>query len=212
MQKTRSRKSELINRQLILASGSPRRKQLLKSSGYRFKVIVSDADESIKRGQTPKQACVELARRKAGAAARIFSNLSNKTARPAVVLGADTIVVVRGEILGKANDPAHARRILKKLSGAVHEVLTGVCLQLFPEGTEKIFAVRTRLSMRKWTAAEIENYISSGEWIGKAGAYAIQETADRFITKMSGSWTNVVGLPMEKVTKELAKLGVDSNK
>lgn len=206
MQKTTPKKNAPVSRQLILASGSPRRKELLKSAGYPFKVIVSDADESFESGCSPAAVCVDVARRKVRAVANILHNKRNVP--PSVVIGADTIVVADGEILGKALGPADAARILQKLSGASHEVLTGVCIQLFPEAQEKCFFVRTRLVMRKWTSAEIKDYISSGEWIGKAGAYAIQETADRFVTNLLGSRTNVVGLPMERLTKELVKFGV----
>lgn len=207
-------------RELILASGSPRRRELLKSAGFKYSVLVPDADESVAPGARPAAACAAIARRKARLAAELllqrpsWRSNANKTGakKTALVLAADTMVYCGGELLGKANGEREARRILNKLSGARHEVLTGVCLKQIPEMTERVFVVKTQLEMRRWLPREIREYIQSGEWIGKAGAYAIQETADRFVTEMKGSLTNVVGLPMERVGKELLKLGIQPKK
>jgi septum formation protein len=121
------------------------------------------------------------------------------------VLGADTIVVVNGEILGKPTDRADAERMLRALSGTRHRVITGVAL-LEPDGRRRITSDVTCVTLRGMSEREIADYLDSGEWIGKAGAYAIQETADRFVQKVEGSWSNVVGLPMETVGQLLAEL------
>jgi septum formation protein len=193
---------------LVLASGSPRRRDLLRKAGYRFRVVVSNVHERPPRGAGAGRAAVEIARRKANATAALLSGSGTRTPRPCVVLAADTIVTAKGRMLGKAASRAHAKRMLRLLSGAAQDVYTGVALLRLPERKLVTFHVRTRIVMREWTPEEIEDYLDSGEWEGKAGAYAIQETADRFIIKMTGSRTNVVGLPMERVSAALASLGV----
>lgn len=200
------RNVSVSERTLILASGSPRRRELLKEAGFEFIVVTPDVDESVSPRTAPARACVSIARRKARAAARMLQK-SDSAAR-SLIVAADTIVYLRGELLGKAADAAHARRILRKLSGGVHFVYTGVCCIAIPTGETRAFFVKTAVTMRPWSAREIENYIKSGEWKGKAGAYAIQESADRFVTKLDGSFTNVVGLPMERVGETLVKLNI----
>ncbi|HOF17825.1 MAG TPA: Maf family protein, partial [Phycisphaerae bacterium] len=123
----------------------------------------------------------------------------------ACVLGADTVVALGGEILGKPADEADARRMLNALSGSRHAVITGVAV-LCPRNVRLLASETTYVTMRRMTAGEIDDYIRSDEWRGKAGAYAIQETADRYIVKVEGSFTNVVGLPMELVARMLAEL------
>jgi septum formation protein len=188
---------------LVLASGSPRRRELLRQAGFRFETRIPRVDEALTPGETLGESCVKLAVKKALAvAARL------RGGGPAVVLAADTLVGDGERILGKARGPAEARAILARLSGSVHRVVTGVCLCQVPVGRRRSFRVETRVTMRRWSPAEINAYVKSGEWKGKAGAYAIQETADRFVTSVRGSRTNVVGLPMERVVAELARLGV----
>jgi len=163
--------------------------------------VAPRVDERAPRGSGVAAAAREIATRKARAvAARVRG--------PAVVLAADTLVAVGRARLGKARDARHARAILRKLSGTTHAVATGVCAIVVPEGRERRFAVTTRVTMRRWSEEELDAYVRSGEWKGKAGAYAIQESADRFVIRVRGSWTNVVGLPMERVVACLAALGV----
>jgi len=186
-------------RSLILASASPRRNDLLAEAGYVFEVAPADVDESLPGGMPPEDAAVEVARRKALAVAAAGS----------VVLAADTIVVTpSGEIVGKPVDAADARRMLRRLSGTTHVVVTGILVTDAQTGAALSRAVATRVFFARMTDAEIDAYVESGEALGKAGAYAIQETGDRFVTRIEGSYTNVVGLPMEAVRETLAELGV----
>ncbi len=124
---------------------------------------------------------------------------------PRRVLGADTIVVVDEEIMGKPADVDDARRMLRRLSSTPHEVITGVAI-LDPKAGRVLAAERTRVTMRPMTDDQVEGYIATGEWEGKAGAYAIQESADRYVDRLEGSFSNVVGLPIELVGRLLAEL------
>jgi septum formation protein len=183
---------------LILASASPRRRQLLVSAGIPFEVIVPtihEPDEIVTR-LPPVQQAESLAYFKARA---VWDQHPDRW-----VLGADTIVAVGEKVLGKPDDEADARRMLTTLSGTRHEVITGVAL-LGSDGKRFIASDTTRVTMRPLTAEDVDAYIASGEWVGKAGAYAIQETADRFILKVDGSVSNVVGLPLELVTRMIAE-------
>jgi len=188
---------------LVLASASPRRRQLLRQAGFVFISKAPRIRENLTPGVSGERACVRLAVEKASA---VVSSL--RDARPTIVLAADTLVGVDGALLGKASGANHARRILRRLSGTTHRVVTGVCLWSLPSGRRRAFHVSTAVKMRPWLPTEIEAYLRSGEWKGKAGAYAIQESADRFVKSIRGSWTNVVGLPMERVVSELLLLGV----
>lgn len=187
---------------LVLASASPRRRELLTQLGIAFRVQAADVDETPPPRATPDEAAREIAKRKA------LAVLAN--ARAATVLAADTIVVAAdGEFLGKPADAADARRILGKLSGTTHRVVTGVCLAR-AGGDPHCASESTSVTMRALTAAEIDAYVASGESEDKAGAYAIQETGDRFVTRVEGSWTNVVGLPMETVVRMLRAAGIET--
>jgi len=180
---------------LILASASPRRKVLLERAGLRFVVAPVDVDEDLSGFDDPIEAALELARRKARARAVM-------TARGAVILGADTVVAGPGgeggsRLLGKPEDPGEALRMLSRLSGTRHAVVTGLCVVRTPEGREWCAAERTWVHMRALTQAERRAYVDSGEWRGKAGGYAIQESADAFVTHIEeGGFDNVVGLPV----------------
>lgn len=187
---------------LVLASRSPRRRALLREVGFAFRVVAPDVDETPPPGPAAA-ACAAIARRKAEAAVA-------RLRRPAVVLAADTLVVVRGSLVGKPRGRSEARTILRRLSGTTHQVVTGVCVARAgaTRPSFRTFAATTRVTMRRWSKAEIEAYLDSGEWRGKAGAYAIQESADRFVTRVAGSWSNVVGLPMERVVTALARFRV----
>ncbi len=187
---------------LILASTSPRRRSLLAEAGYRFDVVSPAIDEPDEQrdGLTPKQLVESLAYFKARAVA--------DKVPASVVLGADTVVAGRSGVLGKPADADDARRMLKDLSGTRHAVITGVAM-LNSAGRRLIHSDVTWVTMRSITDEEIEQYVASGEWSGKAGGYAIQETADRFVDRLEGSFSNVVGLPVELVGQMIQRIGAE---
>jgi septum formation protein len=184
---------------LVLASGSPRRADLLRAAGIPFDVFPVDIDEHFRLGEKPEHAVVRLAEAKAVVAAATHAD--------AVVLGADTTVVVRGEALAKPIDPADAVRMLRLLSGRSHEVLTGVCV--FFRGKRLLHVEPTRVRMAHLGEAEIAWYVSTGEPFDKAGGYAVQGLGSRFIEGIDGSYSNVVGLPVSSVYELLKELGCD---
>jgi septum formation protein len=181
---------------LILASASPRRAELLTSAGYHFVVEPADVDESLLRGESADAYALRVARAKTNTIA---------AGRPhdRVVLGADTVVVAGTEILGKPIDAADATRMLTRLSGTVHEVLTAVVVR--SPDAELAEVVRTRVHFIDLSAEDIAWYVGTGEPDGKAGAYGIQGRAARFVDWIEGSWSNVVGLPLATVARMLAE-------
>lgn len=186
---------------IILASGSPRRSELLAQAGFDFKVEVSNADENVS-GESPIDMVEELAARKAEAVA----DLHNQKEENCLIIGADTIVVLDGKILGKPVDEDHAKAMLASLSGQTHQVYTGVALFSVKEGivTKKTpFHERTDVTMVSMTKEEIEGYIDSGDPMDKAGAYGIQGPAAVFISGIRGDYYNVVGLPISRVYHEI---------
>jgi len=184
---------------LVLASASPRRRELLARAGVRFDALAADVDESVRPGEAPRAYAARVAADKASAGRR---------ARPdAWVLAADTIVVVGDAILGKADGPADAARMLARLSGRRHVVMTATCL-LGPDAAATRRLVETEVEFRALGAGEIDSYVAGGEWQGKAGAYAAQGRAAAFITAIHGSYTNVVGLPLAETLADLVRLGV----
>ena len=178
----------------MLASQSPRRSEILRQAGIPFTRRVAAVDETPLEGEKPEDYVVRLAERKA---------LAVPAGPGETVLGADTTVVVDGEMLGKPADAADARRMLARLSGRQHEVITGICLK---RGVE---VVRDCATTKVWfalmSAREIEEYVSSGEPMDKAGAYAIQGLASKFIEKIDGCYFNVVGLPVALVFGHLQR-------
>ena len=183
---------------LILASASPRRADLLRAAGFSFEILPMSLDERFKRREKPDVAVMRLAVAKAAAAASL---------RPgAVVIGADTTVVVRGQALGKPVDAEDARRMLKLLSGRSHDVLTGVSVTA--RGRRLAHVEKTRVRMARLSDAEIAWYVATGEPADKAGAYAVQGLASRFIKSIDGSYSNVVGLPVCEVVMALGRLGL----
>lgn len=184
---------------LILASASPRRAELLTRAGFEFTVEPADVDESVMPGEQPAEYVVRVARAKAHAVVARCRKSANR------VLAADTTVVVDGEILAKPADREDASRMLKRLAGVVHEVLTGVVVVAGDRELTEV--VRTRVHLLPLSPDEIAWYVESGEPEGKAGAYAIQERAARFVDWIEGSWSNVVGLPVATVDQMLKKLG-----
>ena len=178
---------------LVLASRSPRRADLLTSAGYDFAVAPADIDERLLDGETPAAHVRRLAREKAALVARDHPE--------SIVLGADTVVVIDGVVLGKPADDADAAGMLRRLSGRTHDVLTGVALHA--KNAQCCDVESTRVTFRELTAGDITWYVGSGEPDGKAGAYAIQGRAARFITRIEGSYANVVGLPVALVDRLL---------
>ena len=177
---------------IVLASASPRRADLLRAAGIAFEVVVADIDERILAGEAAAAYVRRLAEAKARAA------MPRASGRP--VLAADTVVVVDGAVLGKPVDADDARRMLRLLSGRTHSVLTGVCLT----GTccvEETHVEETSVEFATLSAEEIDWYVASAEPMDKAGAYAIQGLASRFVTTIHGSYSNVVGLPVHVVSR-----------
>lgn len=192
---------------LILASASPRRRELLARAGLEFSVEAPDVDESLREGTLAEEGACALAERKA----RVIAARHAGSAR--FVLAADTIVAIEldGEparLLGKPENEFQARQMLRWLSGSRHRVVTGVCVVRTRDGAcEKDFE-RTFVRMRALEPREIDAYVASQEWRDKAGGYAIQESADRFVTALEeGGFDNVVGLPVKLALRLLARLG-----
>ena len=183
---------------LVLASGSPRRRELLALLGLPFEVVPADVDESVRPDETP----VELVRRLAVAKADAIAQSDDS----AVVLAADTIVDVAGEILGKPTDADDARRMLRSLSARTHLVHTAVAVLRAGQTVQDV--VTTAVSMTTMSGAVIEWYLATGEPMDKAGAYAIQGTGGAFVSAIDGSASNVVGLPLATVVELLGRQGV----
>lgn len=187
---------------LILASASPRRRELLREAGYDFEVHPAEIDEEDYPPQTlPADLAQRLAMLKAEAMVRLF---------PAeVILAADTVVAFGDTPLGKPESEKEATEMLQLLSGTTHIVVTGVTV-LRPATRFRISTrVMSAVRMRSWTAKEIERYVASGDWQGKAGGYGIQDDrSDPFVTRLAGSHSNIVGLPMEATAELLASAGV----
>ena len=184
---------------LVLASASPRRQELLRNAGIRFTVQAADIDESPLADEFARDCAERLAREKALAVSRM---------RPRdFVLGADTVVTIEGLILGKPCDDAEAVRMLRMLSGRIHEVITGVCL-VTPDGGAEVGSETTRVTMCEISENEIRDYVASGEPMDKAGAYAIQGMASRWIPRIEGDYSNVVGLPVALVYSMIERAGV----
>jgi septum formation protein len=178
---------------LILASASPRRRELLAQAGFGFEVITADVPETRKPGEDPIRFVTRLAREKAEAVIT-----THAVPADTMILGADTIVLVDEEVLGKPQDPADAARMLRLLSGRTHQVITGVCLA---KGRERQRAAEvTFVRFSTLSDEEIEAYVATGEPLDKAGAYAIQGRAGRWVPRIHGCYFNVVGLPLALVS------------
>ena len=187
-----------VDMNIILASASPRRRELLTSAGIAFSVISVDTEENMDGTLLPEEHAKQNALVKAQAVAKDHAE--------ACVLGADTIVVNDGNILGKPQDEVDAENMLTRLSGSVHEVITGVAL-VSPQKVDQWF-VRTEVEFRDLTPREITAYIATKEPMDKAGAYGIQSGAAHFVRRINGSYTNVVGFPLAEVVERLRSLGV----
>jgi len=182
---------------LILASASPRRAQLLKLLKVKFRILPAEAEEVAHEHLSPLEVCQLNAHRKARVVA--------KKNPDALVLGADTLVFLDGEILGKPRHLAEAQRMLKKLSGRTHQVVTGVCLMHLRTHRERIFAVSTDVLFHPLDDGQIRDYLARIHPLDKAGAYAIQDSGELIISEISGSYSNVVGLPVERLKAELGR-------
>lgn len=188
--------------QLVLASASPRRRELLQQIGLNFQVIPSRAEEHILTGETPEEHVIRLSLDKATEVAN-RDNISGRW-----FIGSDTIVLCDNQILGKPCDEIHAAAMLKQLSGREHQVLSGYAIIDRQTGEQRTEAVSTKVWFRQLTEAEITGYIATGEPADKAGAYAIQGLGICFVARIEGSYTNVVGLPLCKLTLAMKELGV----
>jgi len=180
---------------LILASASPRRAEILRNAGIAFEVRAALINESPRGGELPSDYVQRLALEKARAVAH--ENATEQAIdEPTIFIGADTTVVIDGEMLGKPESEEDARRMLRLLSGRVHEVHTGLALTRRPGAWEKVADEVTRVMLAKLSGHEIETYVASGEPFGKAGGYAVQGIAGRYVTRIEGCYFNVVGLPL----------------
>jgi septum formation protein len=184
---------------IVLASASPRRSELLESAGVSFSVSPSDIPEEPFPGETPEAHVRRLALEKARAVASVAASR--------YVVGADTIVVCDGEIMGKPVDEADAVRMLRKLAGKGHQVITGFAVLDRQGAREIVDAVTTQVYFKSLTDAEIDAYVATGCPMDKAGAYAIQGGAAYMVRSIDGSYTNVVGLPLCEVVEALRELG-----
>lgn len=180
---------------LILASSSPRRKALLKVLGLEFDIIVSECDENIDFSSV-SDAVMELSKRKASVVAEI-------TDKKSIIIGADTVVVHNGKVLGKPKDKADAVQMLKMLNGNTHQVYTGFTIINNSDGTTVSDYEVSSVTFKKLTEAEIIEYVNTNNTLDKAGAYSIQGTASSFVEKLDGDYNNVVGLPIYKLSKYL---------
>ena len=184
---------------LILASSSPRRAEILANAGLPFSVLSSAVDESPYPGETPAALVQRLANAKADL-------VTARAVGPAIILAADTVVVLDDKILGKPSSIEDARHMLQQLSGRTHSVLTGVALVRLPDGERRQFIESTLVHFRPITDEELSSYLATAEPYDKAGAYAIQGIAGRYIPRIEGCYFNVVGLPLSRVLAELKAL------
>lgn len=183
-------------KKIILASASPRRKELLTLAGIDFTVKAADTDETLPSDISPAEAVLTLSKRKAHAAAELEKN--------AVIIGADTVVAVDGKILGKPRNADEAFGMLSSLSGRSHSVFTGVCIT---DGEKEIsFFEKTEVTFFELTEEEIRAYIATGDCFDKAGAYGIQSKGYTLVKKIDGDYFNVVGLPIAETVRKLKQL------
>ncbi|GAC1702016.1 MAG: Maf family protein [Candidatus Acidiferrum sp.] len=185
---------------LILASTSPRRAEILQNAGLAFTVLSSAVDETPFPGEAPHDHVQRLADAKAELTAA-------RAVGPALIIAADTVVVLEGQVLGKPRSTDDARRMLQNLSGRTHSVLTGVTVVRLPDAERRRFVETTLVHFGRLSEEEISRYLATAEPYDKAGAYAIQGRAGRYVTRIEGCYFNVVGLPLPRVFKALAELG-----
>ncbi|MBI5935086.1 MAG: septum formation protein Maf [Chloroflexi bacterium] len=186
---------------LVLASNSPRRKDLIALAGLPFEIIVSNVDETPRANESPRNYVVRLAEEKARASS-LFADASQ------VVLAADTTVVDANALLGKPADPSEAKRMLRQLRGRVHQVYTGIAALRVSDGHLVRDVCVTDVPMRDYSDAEIDNYVATGDPLDKAGAYAIQHAQFQPVASMAGCFASVMGLPLCHVTRLLLQMDV----
>lgn len=193
---------------LVLASGSPRRIELLQQAGIEpDRVFPADVDETPLRAEHPRSLAKRLSKDKAEKALAALSRQDGYV--PGFILAADTVVAVGRRILPKAETADEATDCLQLLSGRAHRVYSGICL-VTPSGKLRQRLVETRVRFKRLTRHEIRSYVAGGEWRGKAGGYAVQGLAGSFVVKLAGSYTNVVGLPLYETVALLAGEGFDA--
>jgi len=190
----------VIRRPIVLASASPRRSDLLRMIGLEFTVRPADVDETPLPGESPEALAERLARAKATALQGLPS--------PALTLGADTVVAIDAMVLGKPADAVEARAMLRRLSGRTHEVITAIAVRALPEETVDCASAISRVRFAALSDREIDWYADSGEGLDKAGAYALQGKGSLFVEAIDGSYTNVIGLPMETLYRILRRHGL----
>ena len=202
--------------QIILASQSPRRKELLEQIGLEFEICPAKGEEIITK-TVPEEVVMELSKQKAEEVAAMVSSYAQNhkeitTPSDILVIGADTVVAYDGKILGKPKDEADAKATLTMLSGNTHSVFTGVTLVLIDKSGragELVFYEKTDVKMHEMSEDEIDRYIATGEPMDKAGSYAIQGKCAIYVEKIDGDYNNVVGLPITRIYQELKKIGID---
>lgn len=202
--------------QIILASQSPRRKELLEQIGLEFEICPAKGEEIITK-TVPEEVVMELSKQKAEEIAALVSSFGENhkeitTPSDILVIGADTVVAYDGKILGKPVDEADAKRMLTMLSGNTHSVFTGVTLVLIDKSGragELVFYEKTDVKMHPMSEVEIDRYIATGEPMDKAGSYGIQGKCAIYIEKIDGDYNNVVGLPISRIYQELKNIGID---
>ena len=185
---------------LILASGSPRRAEILRDAGYPFTILSSAIDETPFANESPENLVQRLADTKADLVAA-------RAVGPAVIIAADTEVVLDGHVLGKPRTSDDARNMLAKLSGRTHSVITGVTLIRLPDAERRSFVETTHVQFAKIPDEEILRYLATGEPFDKAGSYAIQGRAGRYVPRIEGCYFNIVGLPLARLSQALTELG-----
>jgi septum formation protein len=188
---------------LILASSSPRRADVLRDAGIEFEACAAQIDETRRPGETAETMVARLAEAKARAAA----SQAGRSERDCIVIGADTAVELDGEIYGKPRDAADAREMLAALSGRTHHVHTAIFLLRIPEGATRSAVESSSVTFAPLEREEIENYVATGEPLDKAGAYAIQGRAGRYIPRIEGCYFNAVGLPLARLHRLLREFG-----
>jgi septum formation protein len=189
---------------LVLASASPRRRDLLTRAGLRFEIVPADVLEEVRAGEAPRMLVERLAAEKA---ASVRDRLPAQPRR--VVLGSDTVVVLDADILGKPRDPEHAVAMLRRLAGRTHTVWTGVAVATTGADALCVRSVESRVTLRAADDAELRAYVATGEPLDKAGSYALQGEGRRLVSRVDGSESNVIGLPLEETLELLAAAGLE---
>jgi septum formation protein len=199
---------EKAGMKLILASASPRRAEILRHAGFTFDIHAVRVDES----QLPDERPADYVRRLASAKARLAAEHATQNGERAMIIAADTVISLGRQILGKPSDADDARRMLRLLSGKTHQVLTGLSIVQVPAGPEALHVETTHVTFMELSEKDVEEYVATGEPLGKAGAYAIQGIAGRFITRIEGCYFNVVGLPLACLWSSLRASGWDERR